>query len=135
MIGLPSASTPSVPGTEAASPSATPETPAVTPEDAVEPAVEEEPIAEEEAPKALEEKPVTDKPYRPSIQTSYTVSTRGPTTKSTLAQALQGQYYPLSTTGLTAYRPAGEIESEESGKGRQDVWNEASLRLKDALGL
>lgn len=42
---------------------------------------------------------------------------------------------PVSTVGLTAYRPAGEIESEETGKQRQDVWNEASLRLKDALGL
>jgi len=35
---------------------------------------------------------------------------------------------------LTGYRPAGEIESE-LGLGREDVWNEASLRLKDALGL
>ena len=35
---------------------------------------------------------------------------------------------------LTAYRPAGEIEAE-LGLGREDVWNEASLRLKDALGL
>lgn len=81
------------------------------------------------------ETPATDQ-YTPSIKTSYTVSAKpraAPT--STLAQVLQGQYYPLSTTGLTAYRPAGEIESEESGKGRQDVWNEASLRLKDALGL
>jgi hypothetical protein len=29
----------------------------------------------------------------------------------------------------------GEIESKESGKKRQNVWNEESLRLKDALGL
>ena len=32
-------------------------------------------------------------------------------------------------------RGAGEIESKESGKARQNVWNEASLRLKDALGV
>ena len=37
--------------------------------------------------------------------------------------------------GLTGERGAGEIESKESGKARQNVWNEASLRLKDALGV
>jgi hypothetical protein len=36
---------------------------------------------------------------------------------------------------LTAFRPAGEIEGESTGKPRENVWNEASLRLKDALGL
>lgn len=39
------------------------------------------------------------------------------------------------TTGLTGERGAGEIESKETGKQRQNVWNEASLRLKDALGV
>jgi hypothetical protein len=37
--------------------------------------------------------------------------------------------------GLTGERGAGEIESKESGKARKNVWNEASLRLKDALGV
>jgi hypothetical protein len=41
----------------------------------------------------------------------------------------------LLADALAAYRPAGEIEGEESGKERQNVWNEKSLRLKDALGL
>jgi len=41
---------------------------------------------------------------------------------------------PTSTTGLTSYRAPGEIEGE-SGLDRENVWNEASLRLKDALGL
>jgi hypothetical protein len=36
---------------------------------------------------------------------------------------------------LTAYRPAGEIEDVSTGKKRENVWNEASLRLKDALGI
>jgi hypothetical protein len=36
---------------------------------------------------------------------------------------------------LTAYRPAGEIEDVSSGKEQQNVWNESSLRLKDALGI
>ena len=40
-----------------------------------------------------------------------------------------------TTTGLTGERGAGEIESKETGKARQNVWNEASLRLKDALGV
>jgi len=40
-----------------------------------------------------------------------------------------------TTVGLTGERGAGEIESKESGKARQNVWNEASLRLKDALGV
>jgi hypothetical protein len=41
----------------------------------------------------------------------------------------------LLADALAAYRPAGAIEGEESGKQRQNVWNEKSLRLKDALGL
>lgn len=69
--------------------------------------------------------------YRAGLLTSTTVTRPS----SPLVRALQNEYYPLSSTGLTAYRPAGEIESEETGKERQDVWNEASLRLKDALGL
>ena len=39
------------------------------------------------------------------------------------------------TAGLTGERGAGEIESKETGKQRKNVWNEASLRLKDALGV
>lgn len=39
------------------------------------------------------------------------------------------------TTGLTGERGAGEIESKETGQARKNVWNEASLRLKDALGV
>ena len=52
-----------------------------------------------------------------------------------LAQVLNAPFSSLPTTGLTTERGAGEIESSESGKKRQNVWNEASLRLKDALGL
>jgi len=40
-----------------------------------------------------------------------------------------------TSVGLTGERGAGEIESKETGKDREDVWNEASLRLKDALGV
>jgi len=40
-----------------------------------------------------------------------------------------------TSVGLTGERGAGEIETKETGKPRQNVWNEASLRLKDALGV
>ena len=40
-----------------------------------------------------------------------------------------------TTVGLTGAGGAGEIESKESGKKRSSVWNEESLRLKDALGV
>jgi hypothetical protein len=40
-----------------------------------------------------------------------------------------------TTVGLTGERGAGEIESKETGQPRKNVWNEASLRLKDALGV
>jgi hypothetical protein len=54
-----------------------------------------------------------------------------------LGTTLQAPFYPSTTLGqaLTGYRGAGEIEGKKSGKPRQDVWNEESLRLKDALGL
>jgi hypothetical protein len=54
-----------------------------------------------------------------------------------LAGALSAPFFPAAgaTSGLTAYRGAGEIEGEQSGQPRESVWNEASLRLKDALGL
>jgi hypothetical protein len=59
----------------------------------------------------------------------------GPTV-TTLGQALSAPFFSSSpVSGLTSYRGAGEIESKSTGKPRRDVWNEASLRLKDALGL
>jgi hypothetical protein len=59
-----------------------------------------------------------------------------PSSGSPLAQGLNlSSGAPLPTTGLTSSRGAGEIESKESGKKRSTVWNEESLRLKDALGV
>ena len=59
----------------------------------------------------------------------------GPTVR-TLGQALAPPMFPSApVSGLTSYRGAGEIEGQQTGKPRRDVWNEASLRLKDALGL
>lgn len=75
----------------------------------------------------------------PYIRDFYLSSGRrrdfGPTV-TTLGQALSAPFFPTSpTSGLTSYRGAGEIESQSTGKPRRNVWNEASLRLKDALGL
>lgn len=54
-----------------------------------------------------------------------------------LGTTLQAPFYPSTTLGqaLTGYRGAGEIEGQKTGKPRKNVWNEESLRLKDALGL
>jgi hypothetical protein len=61
--------------------------------------------------------------------------TFGPTV-TTLGQALAAPMFPSApVSGLTSYRGAGEIEGQKTGKPRKNVWNEASLRLKDALGL
>lgn len=44
--------------------------------------------------------------------------------------------YPMGRTmGTGAFSPAGEVDAGGSYQARQPVWNEASLRLKDALGL
>ena len=86
---------------------------------------EEEPIAEEPT---VDEK---GKPYRPNL------FIYGGTTPSTLTQTLRTNLPTASTTTGTSVGLGGrgEIESKESGKKRQTVWNEESLRLKDALGL
>jgi hypothetical protein len=110
------------PSTDFAPPtsSAEPEAPAEAPA--------EEPPAEE-AP--------ADKPsvYKPDILYGYykkPKSGAGYSSVSTLGSALGTAG---TTTGLTAYRGAGEIESTGTGKPRQKVWNEESLKLKDALGV
>ena len=85
---------------------------------------EEEPIAKEPT---VDEK---GKPYRPNL------FIYGGTSPSTLSQTLGTTLAPSTTTGTSVgLGGRGEIESKESGKKRQTVWNEESLRLKDALGL
>jgi hypothetical protein len=81
-----------------------------------------------------EESPPADdkgKPYRPNL------FIYGGTKPSTLTQTLRTNLPTASTTTGTSVGLGGrgEIESKESGKKRQSVWNEESLRLKDALGL
>ena len=78
------------------------------------------------------------KPYNPDLflYSGYTPTKTGGSLGSALGTSLQAPFYPAagSTTGLTGERGAGEIEGE-SGTNRKNVWNEESLRLKDALGL
>jgi len=88
-------------------------------------------------PDGVELPPVEDKtgkpvPYTPKIFTYGGVESTLPTSLKT-----KTPFYPVAATtaGLTSSRGAGEIESKETGKPRKNVWNEASLRLKDALGV
>jgi hypothetical protein len=84
------------------------------------------------------DKPVEEAdPYKPDL---FIYSGQQPK-KSTLSRSLgtdlqSSSNYPgaIPTTGLTSSRGAGEIEGE-GGINRKNVWNEQSLRLKDALGL
>jgi hypothetical protein len=57
--------------------------------------------------------------------------------KSALSQALgiTPQMTSGTTEGLTGGDEGSEIQSQETGGKRQNVWNESSLRLRDALGL
>ena len=80
------------------------------------------------------EQSVPSEQYNPNLFIIGGVPKKPPTTApktstATLSQALG------TTTGLTASRGAGEIEDPSTGKKRKQVWNEETLRLKDALGV
>jgi len=75
--------------------------------------------------------PVYD--YDPKAKPPSDVFTKTVLSPKTKSSAALGQ--ALGTTGLTAYRGAGEIEAPGTGKARRKVWNEESLKLKDALGV
>jgi len=67
---------------------------------------------------------------------TYPVVTQVPPPKKPALTTITGvRPARLLADALAAYRPPGAIEGDESGKERQNVWNEKSLRLKDALGL
>jgi len=70
--------------------------------------------------------------YTPSLFISTYKSPATRTSTSALGNALGTTG---STTGLTASRGAGEIEGTGTGGKRKKVWNEESLKLKDALGV
>jgi hypothetical protein len=69
--------------------------------------------------------------YKPNL---FTTTYLSPKTR-TAAAPTSALGSALGTTGLTSYRGAGEIEGAGSGKPRKKVWNEESLKLKDALGV
>ena len=82
--------------------------------------------------KKIEEPVPEEKPYKPDLFILSGKKPKAPssrTSDSVLGQALG------TTTGLTASRGAGEIEDPSTGKKRKKVWNEETLRLKDALGV
>jgi hypothetical protein len=98
---------------------------------------DEKPLEEEEPPEE-EDKPPGEKEdeYKPEI---FIYGGKEPPRRPRpeLRTTLQGPFAPSTTLGqaLTGYRGAGEIEGKKTGKPRKNVWNEESLRLKDALGL
>lgn len=100
--------------------------------------VVDEPLDEEDKPPVDEDKPPVEKeePYKPDLFI-YSGRTPKPRPRTNLGTTLQAPFAPSTTLGqaLTGYRGAGEIEGKKTGKPRRDVWNEESLRLKDALGL
>ena len=63
-----------------------------------------------------------------SITTSYV-----PSKTKTLYPTIVGQFASPITQAVSAYRPPGDIESQATGKEREDVWNTESLR--NALGI
>jgi hypothetical protein len=108
------------------------------------PVVEDKPVVEEKPPEVEKKPPVVDEPppvdevVEPDPEI-FIYDTKKPPKRPRrdLSTTLQAPFYPSSTLGqaLTGYRGAGEIEGKKSGKPRKNVWNEESLRLKDALGL
>ena len=80
----------------------------------------------------VEDKTGTPTPYIPKIFTYGGVKSTLPATLATQMKVPTSSTTTGTSVGLGG---RGEIESKESGKKRQNVWNEESLRLKDALGL
>lgn len=92
----------------------------------------------EQAPVNSEQEREANPRLRPQVYSRVFPSTSNVISRSLGTDlASSAATYPASspTTGLTTTRGAGEIEGEETGGRRKNVWNEESLRLKDALGL
>jgi hypothetical protein len=88
------------------------------------------------APEVKAEEPKKEEPKKESKKLYPTVTSVPPPARPGRQPIITGASPArLLADALAAYRPSGAIEGEESGKERQNVWNEKSLRLKDALGL
>jgi len=96
----------------------------------------EPPPAAPVAPEVKAEEPKKEEPKKEAKKLYPTVTSVPPPARPGRQPIITGvSPARLLADALAAYRPAGAIEGEESGKERQNVWNEKSLRLKDALGL
>jgi hypothetical protein len=95
----------------------------------------EEPVVEAPTPSEVKaEEP--DKPKEEPKKLYPTVTSVPPPKRPRAPPIITGASPArLLADALAAYRPAGAVEGVDSGKERQNVWNEKSLRLKDALGL
>lgn len=77
----------------------------------------------------------TSGPTRTAQQQGNSTAYLGPATPSVqYGRAAAGPATTVATQGLGGYNP-GDVSTEATGNPRQNVWNEASLRLKDALGV
>jgi len=81
------------------------------------------------------------RPTSSSRQQSNSTAYLGPATPATpsapsvqYGRAAVSPVTTVATQGLGGYNP-GDVSTEATGNPRQNVWNEASLRLKDALGV
>jgi hypothetical protein len=83
------------------------------------------PTVTPETPKTTPPKP--DEPI--TITTSYVK----PLTIQAALPTIYGQFASPLTPSASAYIPAGEIPGAETGKLREDVWNQESLR--EGLGI
>jgi hypothetical protein len=89
------------------------------------------PTAAAEEPAAKEEPKKEEEPRQ-----RYPTVTGVPPKRRPRTPIITGATTPrLLADALAAYRPSGAIEGKRTGDERQDVWNEKSLRLRDALGL
>lgn len=100
------------------------------------PAAKTEPVAVDKTAAAEDAVAKDAVPFKPELFIFGGTSPKGQKS-SALSQTINAPFYPSTglTQALTASRPAGEIDADPTGKKRQNVWNEASLRLKDALGI
>jgi len=97
----------------------------------------DEPLAPEDLPEEEVQPTEEAAPYKPDIFLTGGKSRKPYQPRTTTRLGGVTAFAPQTglSQALTAVRPAGETEGTGTGRERQQVWNEASLRLKDALGL
>lgn len=101
------------------------------------PEPEDESATEADVTTETPEETPAEEPYKPELFITSKKSAKAFQPRTTTRLGSVTGFAPQTglTQALTATRPAGETEGGATGKERQQVWNEASLRLKDALGL